>query len=695
MNERQYEILKGETSEEPFNAKENITIGALEEKYRAIFENYTVAITIVDNNERIVSWNSYTEDLFNMSEKDLFMLPVKSLYPSEEWERIRRENVRQKGIKYRMETKMIKKNGEVFDVELSLCILRGAEGKNVGSIGIIKDISKQKELEKALIKSEKRFKELYEKAPVPYHTLSPEGTITDVNEIWCKTLGYSKEEVIGKPIFDFIYESEREEAKASFKKKIQSKIAYSSANERTYLTKSGDKRIFVIRDFFSFDDELNVNAVYTIMDDITELKRVEEKIKKIDTIQTVIDKIEDGITLSDTGGYFELFNLKMQEITGYTREEANASGDFTTLLYPDFQERKKSLDNINETIKKGVSRNFETTIQTKDGTKKTLLVSTSIIKLDDRDMFLSVYRDITERKKMEQLLHESIAMYETLIDASPEAISVFDMDGRFIYVSPQTLKLHGYEKKEELLGHSVFELIAPEEHVSAMNILQQITKTSILRDLRYTALRKNGTRFSLEGSAAVIKDQYGNPKSIISITRDITEQKKIQEELRYLKEYNENILESNPNPIMVVKGNQIEYVNNSFISIFGKMKNEIKKKNLNEVLPPEFLPVFNNLLQEGGKPKELKFNNREYSIYSFVIQKAKEEERKGIVFQDITEQKKAEDELKRKIEELERYKNVTVGRELTMIKLKKEINELCEKLGEKPKYNVCVNKDKL
>jgi PAS domain S-box-containing protein len=146
---------------------------------------------------------------------------------------------------------------------------------------------------------------------------------------------------------------------------------------------------------------------------------------------------------------------------------------------------------------------------------------------------------------------------------------------------------------------------------------------------------------------------------------------------------------------MVVKGNQIEYVNNSFISIFGKMKNEIKKKNLNEVLPPEFLPVFNNLLQEGGKPKELKFNNREYSIYSFVIQKAKEEERKGIVFQDITEQKKAEDELKRKIEELERYKNVTVGRELTMIKLKKEINELCEKLGEKPKYNVCVNKDKL
>ena len=120
----------------------------VEEKYRTIFENYTVAITLADNKERIISWNKYTEELLNMTQNELYLKSVNSLYPPEEWQKIRAENVRQEGIKYRMVTKMIKKNQGLFDVELSLCILRGKEGKAVGSVGIIKDITQLKETER-------------------------------------------------------------------------------------------------------------------------------------------------------------------------------------------------------------------------------------------------------------------------------------------------------------------------------------------------------------------------------------------------------------------------------------------------------------------------------------------------------------------------------------------------------------------
>ena len=65
-------------------AKEKLQLGTFEEKFKTIFENYAVAITLVDNNERIISWNKYAEELFNMGEKDLFMRPVESLYPSDE-----------------------------------------------------------------------------------------------------------------------------------------------------------------------------------------------------------------------------------------------------------------------------------------------------------------------------------------------------------------------------------------------------------------------------------------------------------------------------------------------------------------------------------------------------------------------------------------------------------------------------------
>ncbi|MCX6664322.1 MAG: PAS domain S-box protein, partial [Euryarchaeota archaeon] len=106
-----------------------IDLVSVEEKYETIFENYSVAITLADTEERIVSWNKYTEELLQMKESDLFMRPVSSLYPPEEWGKIRKEHVRQKGIRYRMETKMLRKNVDPFDVDISICILKGFKGE--------------------------------------------------------------------------------------------------------------------------------------------------------------------------------------------------------------------------------------------------------------------------------------------------------------------------------------------------------------------------------------------------------------------------------------------------------------------------------------------------------------------------------------------------------------------------------------
>jgi PAS domain S-box-containing protein len=131
-----------------------------------------------------------------------------------------------------------------------------------------------------LEESEKKFKLLYEKAPVPYHTLSPTGLITDVNEKWCQTLGYMKEKVIGKSIFDFISEGERTQAQESFAQKIVNGKSYTGGHEREYRTKTGEKRLFVIHDFFLFDNDSRVVSVYTTMEDITENKIAEQTLKE-------------------------------------------------------------------------------------------------------------------------------------------------------------------------------------------------------------------------------------------------------------------------------------------------------------------------------------------------------------------------------------------------------------------------------
>jgi len=124
-----------------------------EDKYRMIFENSAVAITMVDEHERLISWNRFTEDLLGMDRNDLYLKPVRSLYPAEEWERIRAYHLRQKGMQHHLvETRMIKKDGSIIEVDISLSVLTNAEGKTSGSIGIIRDITEHKKAEEKIKK---------------------------------------------------------------------------------------------------------------------------------------------------------------------------------------------------------------------------------------------------------------------------------------------------------------------------------------------------------------------------------------------------------------------------------------------------------------------------------------------------------------------------------------------------------------
>jgi PAS domain S-box-containing protein len=121
-----------------------------EERYRTIFENSAVAITMADEHERLVSWNKFMEQLLGMDQEDLHLRPVRSLYPAEEWEKIRACNARQKGMQYHLETRMFRKDGGLLDVDISLSVLKDAEGNTTGSIGVIRDITVRKRAEETL-----------------------------------------------------------------------------------------------------------------------------------------------------------------------------------------------------------------------------------------------------------------------------------------------------------------------------------------------------------------------------------------------------------------------------------------------------------------------------------------------------------------------------------------------------------------
>ncbi|PZU95426.1 MAG: hypothetical protein DCE90_12840 [Pseudanabaena sp.] len=158
-----------------------------------------------------------------------------------------------------------------------------------------------------------------------------------------------------------------------------------------------------------FNDYGELTNYIGIQTDITEqVKSTQRLLESEERLRTVLTSIKEGITFSDDSGYFSIFNDGMENLTGYTLSEANASRDFTNLLYPDRQEQSKALQRLQQLQQTGQAMTIETQICHKDGTFKDVLVSTKIVTYKGKRMYLSSYYDITERKKVEtQLRYQS------------------------------------------------------------------------------------------------------------------------------------------------------------------------------------------------------------------------------------------------------------------------------------------------
>lgn len=123
------------------------------ELFKIVFDHTAAAITVTDRDEKIIAWNPFAEQMFEMTRDDLFNKPVQILYPEREWRKMRKMNIREKGVVSGIVTQVIKKDGTLLDVDASVSILKDTEGNIVGSIGILRDITKQKRVQEMLFQA--------------------------------------------------------------------------------------------------------------------------------------------------------------------------------------------------------------------------------------------------------------------------------------------------------------------------------------------------------------------------------------------------------------------------------------------------------------------------------------------------------------------------------------------------------------
>jgi diguanylate cyclase (GGDEF)-like protein/PAS domain S-box-containing protein len=214
-------------------------------------------------------------------------------------------------------TVLLAKGGREYQIADSAAPIRDASDQIVGVVLVFSDVTEKYRAELALRESEQRFRELYEKAPLPYQSLDIEGKILEVNEAWLAMLGYAREEVMGRFIGDFLTETSLETLGCEFPRlKTNGRI---DGPEFDISCKNGMHKRVVINGRIGRDNDGNFQRTHCILTDITDRKQAEAKLQ---LAASVFVNAGEGITITDTQGTIVDVNAAFTRITGYSREQA-------------------------------------------------------------------------------------------------------------------------------------------------------------------------------------------------------------------------------------------------------------------------------------------------------------------------------------------------------------------------------------
>jgi len=556
------------------------------------------------------------------------------------------------------------RDGETFDAEFRFITAKGnrlwvraigrpvmVDGRIRRLIGVFQDITDRKQAEAALRLSEEKFRQFFAQMPEYAYMISPDGLILDINAAALRTLGYSREELVGQPV-SMIYAPESlPKVKQLFARWQETKRV--TNQEIEIVTQAGQTRTVLLNAEAVCDDEGQILHSVSVQTDITKRKQAEDALRASEQqLRLIVEASPLPLFLALTAGEMLLVNQAFCELFGCTREEALTCAPANFYATPE-----RDMPRIITALHAKQSiREWEIAARKTDGTIFDVLLSCELIDYIGQPAVLAIVYDLTERKRTEAAVRETAQRLSLAQTAGQLGIWDWNIARDHLIWDDLMYAIYGITSRTFDNKYDTWiRLIHPDDASLTDDEVQTAIRNHHPFHAEFRIVWPNGQIRHLEAHAIVMYSAEGEPERMIGVNTDITERKRIEDALRANEHQLRLIVEASPLPLLLGRFNgQVLMANQAFCSLFGYTSDVIKhEKNAGDFYanPEVDRPLIRSALMEHGRISQWEVRARKADGSVFDVMLSYEtilydgQPAALAVVYDLTERKRLENEL--------------------------------------------------
>ncbi len=640
-----------------------------ENYFQSIIEQSSEGVTLIDEKGHIIEWNRANEKITGLKRSEVLGMAywdvvMKMTIPE------RRTPQNREHIKSTVLGALRTGKSTLFErpIEAELYTqpdrgkrffhttifpIKTENGYHIASL--TQDITERKRAENELRESEEQYRSLAENVEAGVATVDTQGTFHYMNPVAAAVLGERPEALIGKTIHELFPAEVAESQLNTVRQVIES--GGGMVNETQSIVEDGARWYRNSIQPIRSSGSTMLALIYVI--DITERKRAEEALQESEErYRTMVEQSNDMIWVLDTSGNFTYFNQRSTKITGQSFEDWRGKS-FAPLIVE--EDLPHVVDVFNKTLN-GEPQTYEVRVK-KGEDVLTLSVNTAPLFKSNRIVgTISFGRDVTERKRAEEILRQREEQYRTLVEQVPAIVYIDDATagpGQTLYISPQIETILGFTPEKWRQGNldNWIAHIHPDDRPRTLAEYLRFFKDGEQMDSEYRMIAADGRLVWIRDQAVRLSDETGKPRLIHGMMYDITERKHAEDALHESEKRFRALIENSSDAITMLDAKGIAvYDSPAAPGMLGYAPEDWIGRDVFALIHPDDLPkirdLFQNLVETPGARVNSTFRVRHKSgswlwIEMVATNLLSEPSMKAIVlnYRDITERKRAEQEI--------------------------------------------------